>query len=356
MINNLGKWFYVSDPVEAEKPETHEMLRVVRIREPYEGKVVCDTETDVKVGLSNSNAIGPTVDKDYILRHYTAVTPHLLVYHLSFKDVPAFHSFYIVFEPYDLEDKQAVGRAVDVYPSLSSPITIGSYHTFACHKRMDAVEYFRDMKGYSGAYEVGPLAAIYCNDTPSAMLNLALYDWCKEAPCNTVTRLMEYRNAFAAQAKMPIYPSMLESTNSALSALALQLAIMHSHQLGIMLVSKNEITALRGFVEDHKLEKDRLKALTHILEFEARSKGLSEEEVLKDEVFQRSLIVMPYSMKMDLEQIKSNNPMYTLVLARTTDLNLPAETYVVMYRRAPVEFRQPQQTGFSPDEMSKLLR
>lgn len=353
MINNLGKWFYVTDPVEAEKPETYKMLRVMHVREPYEGKIVCDTELPIRSSASSRDIIGPTVDEDYLLKHYTAISPQLVTYWAVFKDAPAFHSFYIILEPYNLEDKQAIGAAISVYPAMSTLYGI-TPHIFTCHKRMDAVEYFRDMKGYK-EYEAGPFAATYYNDTDATVMALSLYDWTKTAPCQTMFKLLEYRNAFAVHAHVDIDPDVEHSPLTSFDFLKNHLMHMHSELLNIMPITQNGIRTLQRFVQDHDLDnRGCIEILTDLLWFESKTGTITSRDVIHDEVFQRSLIVMPYSMKMDLEKIKSNNPMYTLVLAKTIDH--PMDFYVIMYRKAPVEFRSSNQTGFSQDEITKLLR
>lgn len=353
MLHNLGKWFYVSSFTEAEKAETSKLLRVMRVRKSGEGKEVCETELYTRAATSDRDDIGPTVDKNYLLEHYTAISPQLVTYWVVFKDAPVFHSLYIVFEPYDLEDKQTIGAAISVYPAMSTLYGI-TPHIFTCHKRMDAVEYFRDMRGYQ-KYETGPAAAVYYSDTASTLLALSLYDWENHAPYRKMLKLTEYRDSFAALSHVDIDPQVKHNTMSTIFFLRSHLMRMHQFLLHIMPISHKEITTLCEFVKDHNLEKENtLLALTNLLRFELKTDSIYQEDVIADQAFLKSLIVMPYSMEMDLAKIKTNNPLYTLVLAKT--IEVPTETYVIMYRRSPVEFRTPNQTGFSPDEIIKLLR
>lgn len=350
MTNNLGKWFYVSDLTEAAKPDTYKFLRLMSIRCPYEGKTVCDTETNLMVALSDSYLIGPTVDKDYLLNCYTAISPQLVAYYIEFKDAPAFDSLYIVLEPYDLESEEQLSSAISVYPALSTLRYAANDHVFACHKRRDAVEYFMDTKGYKEC-TVGPLVSIYYNDKPQTIVGLTLCTWTKEPWYSTRRTLIANRNSFASLAKQEIDKDIKASSLAAFHSLRTNIQAMHMNLLNLMPLTNKDVFRLHQFVEYRDLNDEALSVLTQILRFESKSNAVNEEEVINDVVFQKSIIIMQYDLNMDLENIKRNNRMYTLVLGKTTDN--PRLTYIILYRRAPVEFRS--QTGFSQDEMVKLL-
>lgn len=355
MGNNLGKWFYVSNKNEAAKPSTRKLLRLMNMRE-VDGETVCDTTVNLKIAMSDDYISGPVVKADYLLNNYASITPHLVTYWIQFKDAPAFDSLYTVIEPYDLEGEDGVAAAFSVYPHLSSPDCTDNY-VFAWHKRMDAVEYLRDIKGYK-EYEAGPPGAVYLNDKGRTILSFALYHWGDVRHYGwhwCVNRLLENRDTFAKLANVKISEVMQKRKYWGMHMLETKLQTAQRIFLNLMPISNDEILSIRDFVESHDLNKTGcLQALTKLLRFKAKSNDVSEDEVVNDLVFQKSIIIMPYSMALDLEKIKSNNRLYTLVLAQTTDT--PIEAYVIMYRQAPVEFRQPQQTGFSTDEMSKLLR
>lgn len=349
MINNLGKWFYISNPTEASKPETYKFLRLMNFRCPYEGKTVYDTETNYMVALSDNYIIGPTVDEDYLLNNYTAIAPQLVTYYITFKDAPAFDSLYIVLEPYDLEGEKKLSSAISVYPALSTPRYAANDHVFTCHKRKDAVEYLMDTKGYK-EYTTGPLGSIYYNDKPQTIIGFSLCAWYEKTWVHTRKALIEYRDSFASLAKQEVDKDMKSSSLAAFHNLRTNIQAMHMNLLNLMPLTNKEVFILHQFVEDRNLKDEALSVLTKILGFESKSDAISEE-VVNDVVFQKSIIIMQYDMKMDLEDIKRNNRMYTLVLAKTTDS--PMRTYVILYRRSPVEFRS--QTGFSQDEIIKLL-
>lgn len=354
MGNNLGKWFYLNNRDKTTKPSLHDRLRLMNMRD-VDGETVCDTEIAYSMVPSDDCLRGPVVTADYLLNNYSSVAPQLVVYWVRFKDAPVFDSLYIIIEPYNLEDKECMAAALSVYPALSFP-DCADYYVFACHKRMDAIEYFKDMKGYK-EYEAGPPGAVYYNDKWSTILSLALNKWCKARSYGwwwAQRLLIENRDTFAKLANIEI-PEIMHKRNLCIRALGTRLQAIQRIFLNLMPISNREIDSLCNFVQRHDLNRSGcLQALTKLLRFEAKSDDISEDEVVKDLVFQKSIIVMTYSMMMDLEKIKSNNRLYTLVLAQTTDY--PMAVYVIMYRRAPVEFRQPQQTGFSQDEIAKLLK
>jgi hypothetical protein len=120
--------------------------------------------------------------------------------------------------------------------------------------------------------------------------------------------------------------------------------------LGTISMKKEEIERLIDIVVTKSIQsEEHAKALDKVVRFNNKIQSYTIEPIIVN-----SLFVAPYNDKIDLDELKNDNRLYTLLIARTKD-GIDGEAYIIMYQEPPIEFRKPENTGFDNNELQKLL-
>jgi hypothetical protein len=121
--------------------------------------------------------------------------------------------------------------------------------------------------------------------------------------------------------------------------------------MGTHTMDKSDIDNLITIVTHKRIEsKSQEDSLDKLLRFSNKI-----PTYVIDPMIISTLFVLEYNDKIDLDQLKNDNRLYTIVIVRVRE-SLEGNAYVVMYRESPIELRQESNTGFSKEELSKLLR
>ena len=121
--------------------------------------------------------------------------------------------------------------------------------------------------------------------------------------------------------------------------------------MGTHTMDKSDIDNLISIVTHKRIEtKSQENSLDNLLRFSNKI-----PTYVIDPMVINTLFVLEYNDKIDLDQLKNDNRLYTIVIVRVRE-SLEGNAYVVMYRESPIELRQESNTGFSKEELSKLLR
>jgi hypothetical protein len=120
---------------------------------------------------------------------------------------------------------------------------------------------------------------------------------------------------------------------------------------GCHTMTEEEVDNLITIVSNRRIDsKDQVDSLNKLLSF---TNKITTYEI--DPIIIQTLFVLEYSDKLDLDEIKSKNRLYTILIVRTAK-RIEGAAYVVMYREPPIEFRKESNSGFSTEELVKILR
>jgi hypothetical protein len=334
MENNVGKYYYSQDGGEPIR------LRGIRQQDGTEQCIFQDPNQP----LGHAAAKIYSVEETHKL---TSIAPQLVAYRLEFKDAPIYDNLYIVIEPYSEEDENQLSVAIQVYEAMSSnkESQRGVLHIFAFHKHLDAVSYFRDMCNYQEA-EVGPRTNLYYNDSYRFVMESTFRDW----EDDLVYSLSYSRDRFREIRKMnpadTIGKTSLGNLPSFINIVMRRLLKMHT-------LKEDQVKRLTRFSENRLFTRLVASDLAGILNTETSISIYNSMYVDSDPVLQQTFSITPWNFRTDLARIKRDNPSYNMVLAKV-EMEIP-QVYVLLYRQKPVEFRESQQTGFSQEEMAKLI-
>lgn len=347
MEEDYGKYYYATNP-----NCKVELVRLVdTIEEGGEQQVVCM----VKLPILNTEAY-VRWDSSYLKSNYASISPQLTTYVAVFKDAPIEDSLWLIIEPYDTGDGEStINRAfaINVYSTL---IYKGESEdrvvSFDHHRHKDAFEFFRDMKGFKYAV-MGSSFCAYYHDIAVGILRsfrhwsddeISIYNATIGRIKKDCTAIVKIKG-LKPNDTIPFYIG-FRRLSTAVSYCARQL-------LNIVPLSRKAIDALKAFTQDRVLTETVELTLCQILDHESRGNTYLAD--IDDPILQSSLLVFDLTLKTDLDKVKNDNPLYTTVVVVPKPPTKKGKPYVIMYRRSPVEFRVPEQTGFSEQEMAKLL-
>jgi hypothetical protein len=121
--------------------------------------------------------------------------------------------------------------------------------------------------------------------------------------------------------------------------------------MGSYTMKLEEVEALIDIVKTKMVDTSiKKKALEHLVRFQNKINTYTIDQMIVDTLF-----VLKYNDKLDLSQIRNENRLYTMLMVRTVD-GIKGKAYLVMYRESPITMRKEENTGFSMQELSKLLR
>lgn len=316
-------------------------VRLMEVNEK-DGETVCTIETIPYLCYDCS--------VDYLLSNYVAVAPQLVEYLVVYKDAPIADSLYLVIEPYSKDGFESAKQAVviNLFKAILTPNPMHRFamiaSDFSLRRPRDGIEFIKDVKGYKDAV-VGDVWHVYYDDPNQIGLVEALRgnDQAQKA-------LELFLKDKEAQEQLKRYES-ISSKNDDLIKAKLLWCKLASYAtaclLGTFPIKQRWIELIKQFVQTRTMDNEVQTALRHVLLYSGNS-----ADSVNDPVFQSSILVFLLDpTKIDLEQVKRENRLYTVVVAKTEK----HRAWVIMYRLQPIEFRVPEQTGFNEQEMAKLL-
>lgn len=339
MEGNCGKYYYATNP-----DSTPELVRLERV-------IGHDDESHHSICVVRRS--GTILRLDWLASHlksnYASIAPQLNAYFVSFKDAPLEDSLWMVLEPYNSGEDDPIDPRATAISVLRLLVYKGPgiSVTFEHHKHKDVLDYARDMKGYMDADVGGVWHAYYKDDALETVANAyRLYT----VPRGVYASICGWRNDYERIVKTKrLSAEEVRGFESGLVMLGDVVRDAIDTMLNILWLEPEDADALKAFTKDRTLTEEAKVALLKTVNYE--DKGTASWDAVDDPILQSSILTFDLTLKTDLSKVKSDNPLYTLVVARAKK----RKPLVILYRRKPVEFRTSEQTGFTQQEMAKLL-
>ena len=292
--------------------------------------------------------------EENIKNDYVAVAPQFVAFLISWDKAPIYHHLSVLFEKYDVEDDRNPFRVANL------DVLYGM--RWIIHDPVVGIDY-PDPKlalsrltdeEFEEANEKGcKILQSYCgyyNDTVDTIMDNTIYQ--EYHSFKDLIRERDYSRQFD-----PYKEHMMMNEDQARLALKDHFGYSIGMVLSgynVMSLESRYIEALRDFVRTKSIDSlHKEVVLKRILSFDLKS---FDEAIIGgafyDPVFRQSLMLFPYSLKTDLKKVKTDNPSYNIVMVRDEF----GKVYVVMFRRQPIKCRQAAETGFSHDELARLLK
>ena len=339
MEGNCGKYYYATNP-----NCTTELVRLMETigKDSEDHQATCAVDvpgTDLQFEWKSS----------YLKSNYASIAPQLTTYLVNFKDAPIEDSLWLVLEPYhDGEEEPSDCRAtiIDVFRTTIRRWAVPSF-TFEHHKHKDALDYLLDVKGYEEA-EVGPIWNVYYDENGMSLIRGVLRGFARKRHTFGDLRCLEEDRSMIIKTN-GLKDDEVLGFKEGLGLLGCTIRENVYDLLNILRLRPEDVDALKAFTKDRVLTEEAQAALFKVVNYE--DKGTASSNAVDDPVLQSSILTFDLTLKTDLSKVKSDNPLYTLVVAKAK----MGKPILILYRRKPVEFRSSEQTGFTQQEMAKLL-
>ena len=315
-MNRYGKKFYKSD----DKKDLPDKIRQKGLNE------FVDIETGKSVIINEES-----------LQRYIAISPIFQASLVKIKTNSLTNVYKILLEPYNrnriVEDSDFVyGVAVNVYEAMYSGIVNLAVNQYSYPANTDSEKLNSE---YGDGGEQSNIMYFYYDDS--------VYDVLKAIDKDQDFELLDHiYNTIIPKESMPIFKCISNferCMNAAIDTV-----------LNTLTMDEDEVQSLIGIVKTNSIDnKFKLDALDKLVRFQNRI-----DTYTIDNSIPNTLFVLEYSDKLDLDEIKNENRLYTILIVRTL-VGIEGKAYVVMYKEPPIAYRPSTNTGFTPEELSKLL-
>lgn len=274
------------------------------------------------------------------LQSYVAISPVFQVSLIKMPDVRVDNTFKLIFEPYRNGVTDNIlfehGVVLNVYQAAVcglSDICINtySYPTNVDSEKLNAI--------YNNKGEQSNILYFYYDDLAHGVISAINMD----NGYSLVDHV--YDTMFTDQQKKDI--SIADAVNNVIKCVNVAMNMI----MGTCSMHKSDIDNLISIVTHKRIEsKSQRDSLDKLLRITNKIPTYVLDPMIVDTLF-----VLEYNDKIDLDQLKNDNRLYTIVIVRVRE-SLEGNAYVVMYREPPIELRKESNTGFSQEELSKILR
>jgi hypothetical protein len=277
---------------------------------------------------------------DAELQSYIAIAPVFQASLIKMPDTSIDNAFKIIFEPYRNSVTDNIlfdhGVAINVYKAALTGIPDLSVNTYSYPTNVDS-EKLNAIYNTNG--EQSNILYFYYNDLAHGVISALNMD-------NGFSLVDHVRDTvFTPKQREEV--SISDAINNTLKCVNVAMNMV----MGTYSMHKDEIDNLISIVTHKKIDsKSQADSLYKLLKFNNPIPTYTIDPMIIDTLF-----VLEHSDKIDLDQLKNDNRLYTIMIVRVRE-GIEGKAYVVMYREPPIELRQESNTGFSKEELSKLLR
>lgn len=303
------------------------------------------------------SGISTCVQKEDIYRYYSMLAPIVQVYAIGVDGAYGMKDQKIIVEPYvySKDSKELsvprTGYVIDIMKAMTScdgddmSSFISSYDYYSTNDHKMIINKFKSIDENAKSF-----MAYYTdsnNKIISQILNMR-YGY------NFKKILYGIAEVYCATAGIHMDPSLKDIMWSRFYEAFCKVL---DRSMKTLTLTENEIVKLLNITVFKNIKtKDEQDALTKVLTA-GYGFNVPASINLNDPNIKNTLTIMKYNLSLDLEEIQRLNRQYTMVIARTEPQDDGSgNTYIIMYAETPSQFKLPSVTGFSRDEMAKLLR
>ena len=359
--DGIGKFYYLTD---LSKKDQHPNLIRQIAPHPYANSAelnfhIMDEDTFKPKCWKGSNGLGPEdkiiykMTEEELNTNYVSIAPKMIAYLVVTKDESIMHCVQLVIVEYDpnLQKKRFVNATtISIYEALSS------YFSSTQVWRDRGFRFFDDKwltdlsldKQYK--YKIVEQIAIYSTDDVDFLLENTLYRFEPDKD-----KLIQTRDEFMKTGHTKLTTAMMTKDEAFFNLRSIVDNEMN-RVLAVMPITLQDVMNLKEFTMHRSFDKEEIvNIVAKVIEFEKdpyMNIKATPSEIYEDLVMKNSLIIFPYSFKTDLDKIKNDNKLYNMVVGKCET----GQVYVIMFRKAPIEYRKEEETGFTQEELKKLVK
>lgn len=275
--------------------------------------------------------------------NYISIAPQFTVSYVVNKDCPIKDSLHLIFEPYTskdvVDDEIKFGFDLNIIDCLINDSVFSwsepTVNPFVYDKQSkeELLERIKnenlELRGYCNAYYI---------DNEASIRNKVFGEY---ASAYKLVKDISPRNA-----SLEFRRDMEGKFKSAITSIVAKM-------LKLYLTNPTAVEKLQNFIENRKIDNlDNEKygfLLDALINIDLPQSLLRAKD---DPVFLETLTMFQYTLKTDIKKLKNDNKLYNIVMLKDV---MTSKVYIVMFKRKPIEYQTPQESGFNTQEMGKLL-